>query len=136
MCRRRTPAPKELQVGGSKPSGGSSSQTVGMRANDKFGSCTSGVRIPAVASISCRTMDAASTPEGFRGCLSQLLAPPEHIDPPGKDVQDWEQHVHSETQNQMDEGNQDGSPGQARPQEHPAPPQTDQGLVQVRVHQM
>src|SRR5207244_4438746 len=42
-----TPAPKELQVGGSKPSGGSSSQPVGVRPNDSFVNCRSGVRISA-----------------------------------------------------------------------------------------
>src|SRR5438132_9314958 len=49
-AQAKTPAPKELQVGGSKPSGGSSSQLVGVRANDSFVNCRSGVRVPAVAS--------------------------------------------------------------------------------------
>src|SRR5437773_7100797 len=46
MCRRMTPAPKELQVGGSKPPGGSSSQLVTVRANDSFVTAGPGFNSP------------------------------------------------------------------------------------------
>src|SRR5438132_966620 len=81
------------------------------------------------------SMSASEHPDP-RGRLPQLLAPPEHIDAAWQDVQDGEQHVHPETEDRIEEGDQDGTTGQARPQEHPAPSHSDQCVVQIRVDQV
>src|SRR5216117_2506366 len=81
------------------------------------------------------SMSASEHPDP-RGRLPQLLAPPEHIDAAWQDVQDGEQHVHPETEDRIEEGDQDGTTGQARPQEHPAPSHSDQCVVQFRVDQV
>src|SRR5712664_2526039 len=97
MRRRKTLAPKELQVEGAKPSGGSYSQIVGVRANDKFVDCRSGVRIPAVAfsSVPPRRSDASTSPH--------FLAPPESIDPTRHDEERRIEHIRPEADHGIEE---------------------------------
>src|SRR5207249_2856225 len=99
--------------------------------------CRSGVQSPPAAfASSLRSSVMPRNRPDPRGCSPQLLAPPEHIDAARQDVQDGEQHVHPETEDRIEEGDQDGTTGQARPQEHPAPSHSDQCVVQIRVHQV
>src|SRR3989442_10652208 len=134
MRRRKTPAPKELQVGGSKPSGGSYSQIVGVRANDKFVNCRSGDRSPLAAP---HLLEVAAPAPPFDPSVSfHFLASPEPIDPTGQDEEHRIEHVRPEAEDGVDESEQDGRRGEARSHEHPAAGQPDETVVEACFHEV